>query len=319
MKYFVLVVCLLVFVACRQEDALEEEISKIEVNLEVERFDTLFAQTTANELPELKQAYPFLFPKRIADSVWVDMLSDTLQQEILREVSKKFADFDKIELEVRKFYQHLKYYDKVFTEPRFITVINNVDYRESIVVTDSITLVALDNYLGEDHYFYDFISVYLRKNFTPEAISVNLAEAYAKKYAFQPSRKTLLDEMIYYGKLLYFKDIMIPFKSDYEKIGYTPEELSWAKANEAQIWSYLVDSELLFSTDNTLPARFITPAPFSKFYLEIDNESPGRIGQYLGWQIIKAYMEQNKDVDVFEMMHKSSQEIFDNTKYKPAK
>ena len=112
---------------------------------------------------------------------------------------------------------------------------------------------------------------------------------------------------------------MIPFKSDYKKIGYTPEEISWAKANEAQICSYLVDSELLFSTDNTLPARFLTPAPFSKFYLEIDNESPGRIGQYLGWQIIKAYMEQNKDVYVFEIMHKSSQEIFDNTKYKPAK
>lgn len=319
MKYFVFIFCLLLFIACNEDNALEAEIAKIEVDLEVERFDKLFAQTTEEELPKLKQAYPFLFPKRIVDSVWVEMLSDTLQVEILREVNSKFSDFDDVELEIRKFYQHLKYYDKVFNEPRFITVINNVDYRESIVVTDSIALVALDNYLGEDHYFYDFISVYLRKNFTPEAISVNLAEAYAKKYAFQPSRKTLLDEMIYYGKLLYFKDVMLPFKSDFEKIGYTPEEFNWAKANEAQIWSYLVDGELLFSTDNTLPSRFITPAPFSKFYLEIDNESPGRIGQYVGWQIIKAYMAQNKDVDVLEMMHKSSQEIFDNTKYKPAK
>ena len=319
MKYFLFLISSLVFLACHQENALETEISRIEVDFNVERFDKLFAKTTEAELPKLKKAYPFLFPKRIADSVWVEMLSDTLQQEILREVDKKFADFDKVEVEVYKFYQHLKYYDKVFTEPRFITVINNVDYRESIVVTDSIALVALDNYLGEDHYFYDFISVYLRKNFTPEAISVNLAEAYAKKYAFQTSRKTLLDEMIYFGKLLYFKDVMIPFKTDYEKIGYTPEELNWAKANEAQVWSYLVDGELLFSTDNTLPARFITPAPFSKFYLEIDNESPGRIGQFIGWQIIRAFMEQNKEADIFEMMHKSSQEIFDNTKYKPAK
>ena len=319
MKYFLFLISSLVFLACHQENALETEISRIEVDFNVERFDKLFAKTTEAELPKLKKAYPFLFPKRIADSVWVEMLSDTLQQEILREVDKKFTDFDKVEVEVYKFYQHLKYYDKVFTEPRFITVINNVDYRESIVVTDSISLVALDNYLGDDHYFYDFISVYLRKNFTPEAISVNLAEAYAKKYAFQTSRKTLLDEMIYFGKLLYFKDVMIPFKTDYEKIGYTPEELNWAKANEAQVWSYLVDGELLFSTDNTLPARFITPAPFSKFYLEIDNESPGRIGQFIGLQIIRAYMEQNKEVDIFEMMHKSSQEIFDNTKYKPAK
>jgi gliding motility-associated lipoprotein GldB len=319
MKYFLFLICSLVFLACHQENALETEISKIEVDLEIERFDKLFAQTTESELPQLKQTYPFLFPKRIADSVWVNMLKDTLQQEILREVDKKFSDFDAVELEIRKFYQHLKYYDKVFKEPRLITVINNVDYRESIVVTDSIALIALDNYLGEDHYFYDFISVYLRKNFKPESISVNLAEAYAEKYAYQTSRKTLLDEMIYFGKLLYFKDLMLPFKSDAEKIGYTGEEIKWATANEAQVWSYLVDGELLFNTDNSLPARFITPAPFSKFYLEIDNESPGRIGQYIGWQIIKAYMEQNKDTDVFQMMHKTSQEIFDNTKYKPEK
>jgi len=319
MKYFLFLVCSIVLLSCHQENALEAEISKIQLDVEIERFDKLFAQTTESDLPKLKQAYPFLFPKRIADSVWVEMLTDTLQQEILTEVQNKFADFDKVELEIRKFYQHLKYYDKVFNEPRLITVINNVDYRESIVVTDSIALIALDNYLGEDHYFYDFISVYLRKNFKPEAISVNLAEAYAEKYTYQSSRKNLLDEMIYFGKLLYFKDVMLPFKSDAEKIGYAEEELNWARANEAQVWSYLVDGALLFSTDNSLPARFITPAPFSKFYLEIDNESPGRIGQYIGWQIVKAYMKQNKEVDLFKMMQTSTQDIFDNTKYKPIK
>lgn len=319
MKYFLFLVCSFVLLSCHQENALEAEISKIQFDVEIERFDKLFAQTTESDLPKLKQAYPFLFPKRIADSVWVEMLTDTLQQEILTEVQNKFADFDKVELEIRKFYQHLKYYDKVFNEPRLITVINNVDYRESVVVTDSIALIALDNYLGEDHYFYDFISVYLRKNFKPEAISVNLAKAYAEKYTYQSSRKNLLDEMIYFGKLLYFKDVMLPFKPDAEKIGYTEEEINWAHTNEAQVWSYLVDGAFLFSTDNSLPARFITPAPFSKFYLEIDNESPGRIGQYIGWQIVKAYMKQNNEVDLFKMMQTSTQDIFDNTKYKPIK
>lgn len=319
MKHFFFVLSLLLLLSCNSESALESEISKMNVTLEIERFDKLFANTTETELPKLKQAYPFLFPKRIADSVWVEMLKDTIQQEILREVDKKFTDFDAVELEIRKFYQHLKYYDKTFQEPRFITVINNVDYRESVVVTDTIALVALDNYLGEDHYFYDLISVYLRRNLKPEAISVNLAEAYAEKYAYQTSRKTLLDEMIYFGKLLYFKQVMLPFKSDAEKIGYTDEELNWAQINEAEIWRYFVDGELLFSTDNSLPARFIAPAPFSKFYLEIDNESPGRTGQFLGWQIVKAYMQQNKDIDLFKMLQTSAQEIFDNTKYKPAK
>lgn len=317
MRHSFFILSLILLSACNSESALETEISKINVELEVERFDKLFANTSATELPQLKKAYPFLFPKRIADSVWVEMLKDTLQQEILREVNIKFSDFDEVELEIRKFYQHLKFYDKTFQEPRFITVINNVDYRESIVVTDTIALVALDNYLGEDHYFYDFMSVYLRKNFISDAISVNLAEAYAKKYAFQTARKTLLDEMIYFGKLLYFKDVMLPFKSDAEKIGYSEAELNWARTNESEIWRYFVDGELLFSTDVSLPSRFIAPAPFSKFYLEIDNESPGRTGQYLGWQIVRAYMKQNKEIDLFKMMQTSPQEIFDNTKYKP--
>jgi len=76
---------------------------------------------------------------------------------------------------------------------------------------------------------------------------------------------------------------------------------------------------LLFSTDSKLPSRFINPAPFSKFYIEdVDADSPGRLGQYIGWQIVRAYMDQN-DVSLKEMLIKSTEEIFNNTKFKPRK
>ena len=80
-------------------------------------------------------------------------------------------------------------------------------------------------------------------------------------------RKTLLDEMIYFGKQLYFKDVMIPFMTDPDRIGYSQEELKWAQANEEPIWSLFVLNEMLFGTDSSLPTRFIADAPFSKFYL----------------------------------------------------
>lgn len=319
MKYFLFLICSLVFLACQQENALETEISKIDVDLNVERFDRLFANTAEEDLPKLKSVYPFLFPNRVPDSVWVETLKDTIQQELFNEVHKTFTDFSEVELELFKLFQHIKYYDKTFAEPRFITVTNNVRYRESVVVTDTIVLVALDNYLGTNHHFYTSIPEYLTENFKPSQIVVNVAEAYAEKYQYQTDRKTLLNEMIYFGKLLYFKDMMIPFKTNAEKIGYSEEQLTWAINNESEVWSYFIERELLFSTDSKLPSRFITPAPFSKFYLEIDNDSPGRIGQFIGWQIIKAYMKQNKEVDLFKMMQTSAQEIFDNTKYKPAK
>tara|TARA_R110002074_G_scaffold398112_1_gene589561 strand:- start:111 stop:341 length:231 start_codon:yes stop_codon:yes gene_type:complete len=76
---------------------------------------------------------------------------------------------------------------------------------------------------------------------------------------------------------------------------------------------------MLFSTDSKLLGRFINPAPFSKFYLEdIDADSPGRLGQYLGWQIVRAYMEQN-DVNLKEMLITSTEDIFNNSKFKPRK
>jgi uncharacterized protein YjaZ len=125
--------------------------------------------------------------------------------------------------------------------------------------------------------------------------------------------------MIYFGKQLYFKDLMIPFKTEAQRIGYTEAQLKWAFSNESYIWRYFIERELLFSTDSKLPGRFITPAPFSKFYLEgIDTESPGRLGQYMGWQIVRAYMQQNK-VSLKDLLKADSEEIFNNSKFKPRK
>jgi uncharacterized protein YjaZ len=197
-------------------------------------------------------------------------------------------------------------------------VTSNVDYRNKTVVTDTIVIISLDTYLGSDHEFYADIPRFLTQNMKKSQIVSDLAGNYAKNYMFQSQRKTLLDEMIYFGKQLYFKDRMIPFKSDAEKIGYTQEQLDWAAANESQIWSYFIEKEMLYSTDNSLPGRFITDAPFSKFYLELDNESPGRLGQYMGWQIVKSYMN-NNDVLMKDMLQMEAKEIFENSKFKPRK
>ena len=120
-------------------------------------------------------------------------------------------------------------------------------------------------------------------------------------------------------KVLYFEDKVIPFKAENERISYTEKQINWAKNNEASIWSYFVERELLFSTSAKLPSRFINPAPFSKFYLEdIDSESPGKIGQYMGWQIVKAYMQHN-DTLLKDMLIMNAEDIFNKSKFKPKK
>jgi hypothetical protein len=245
-------------------------------------------------------------------------MKDTLQQHIFKEVDKTFSDFKGTTNDMKSLFQHLKYYDKTFTAPRVVTLTNFVDYRNKTIVTDTIVLIALDNYLGERHEFYDDIPKYLAQNMKPTQIVSDLASDYAQKYMFQSQKKTLLDDMIYFGKQLYFKDKMIPFETDAEKIGYTQEQLDWAISNESYIWRYFIEKELLYSTNNSLPSRFINPAPFTKFYLELDSESPGRLGQYIGWKIIRSYMEHNT-VELMDMLQMDANDIFNNAKFKPRK
>jgi len=320
MRICIILIVGLLLVCCNDDSKIESEISKIEIEFEVERFDKLFLEATPNDLPKLKNAYPFLFSEKVPDSIWITKMNDSLQNVVLKEVSKTYSDLKGVKNELTSLFQHLKYYDKFFTIPRVITLSNNVAYRNRIVVTDTIMLIALDNYLGEDHRFYvdSDIPMYLAKNFTEPQIVSDIASNYAEKYAFQTRRKTLLDEMIYFGKLLYFKDMVIPFKTDAEKIGYTQAQLQWAEANESPIWSHFIEKEMLYSTDSKLPFRFIADAPFSKFYLELDNDSPGRLGQYIGWQIVKAYA-QNTGKDLMRIMQEDPETIFRTSKFKPKK
>ena len=124
--------------------------------------------------------------------------------------------------------------------------------------------------------------------------------------------------MVYNGKELYLKDLLLPDYSDAEKIGYAPEQIKWCEENESYMWRYFVEEEMLYSADQKLITRFINPAPFSKFYLEIDNESPGRVGSWIGWQMVRSYMENNK-VSVEDLLKADTKEIFTKSKYKPKK
>jgi len=91
------------------------------------------------------------------------------------------------------------------------------------------------------------------------------------------------------------------------------------KENEIYIWQYFIENQLLYNTSPSLQKRFIEPAPFSKFYLEIDNESPGRIGVWLGWQIIKSYISRHPKTDINAILSLPAQTIFSKSNYKPRK
>ncbi len=315
---FFLLAFLTILFSCTSEKKIKKEVSVIPVNIDVVRFDQKFAAATPENLSELKKEFPYLFPEQYPDSVWVEKMQDTLQFQLETEVDKVFGDFSDVEDEIESLFQHLKYYFPSFNEPKIITVISDVDYRNKIAIADTLLVIGLDNFLGKEHFFYVDIPIYLAKNFTKEQLTPSIAEAYAELLIPRPTGRTLLDAMVYYGKMHYLKQILLPLFDENQILGYTKEELQWAEENESEIWRYFVEREMLYSSDPQLAPRFINPAPFSKFYLELDNESPGRLGQYMGWQIVKSYAE-NNDFSLAQLMATTPQELFNNAKFKPRK
>jgi hypothetical protein len=231
-------------------------------------------------------------------------------------VDSVFVNFESTELDLRSLYKHIKYYNPSLKKPRLITIYSDVDSRNKVIVTDSIVLIGIDNYLGATHEFYDGFYSYIKKNMNKDQIVMDLADTYAARWINSPRRNTFLEELVYQGKKLYLKDLWVPSAEDYIKIGYTEDELQWAEANEFYIWQYFVEKELLYSTEPKLLTRFINPGPFSRFNLELDSESPGSIGRYIGWKIIRSYVK-NNNTSLLQMLQMDAQSIFNKAKFKP--
>ncbi|MDT0293370.1 gliding motility lipoprotein GldB [Mesonia ostreae] len=317
--YFLSFFILLAFASCKNDAGLEKEIAKIPIDFQVDRFDMEFAQASSEDLPRLKKKYPFLFPAQYSDSLWINQMEDEVQLELEEEVQKAFPDFESEKDEIISLFQHFKYYFPEFKAPHVVTIISEVDYRNKVVATDSLLLISLDTYLGEDHKFYDGMQVYLKKNFIEEQLPSDIAFEYAQQLLGEEKGRSFLEQIIYYGKILYVKDKVLPFMEDARKIGYTSKEIEWAQANEEQIWRYFIEKELLYKTDNDLRARFINIAPFSKFRLNLDNESPPQIGQYIGWQIVRQFANKNERITLKQLLTLDAECIFKEANFKPKK
>ncbi|MDO5104845.1 gliding motility lipoprotein GldB [Capnocytophaga sp.] len=317
MKRLFLCVGLLAFIGC--QDKKEKEIASISVPFETVRFDSLFFETPADKLPELRKEFPFFFTSNIDDKEWIDIQKDTLRQELYQEVRKHIGNFASEKKEIKNLFQHIKYYFPNFKAPKVITLTSEVDYQSRVIYADSLLLIGIDNYLGENHYFYENIQKYIRFELKKEYIVIDLAEAFAEKLIPRYQYLTFLDNIIYEGKKLYLIERLLPKKSQADILKYETLKWKWATENESQIWRYFIENDLLYQTDKRLLNRFVYPAPFSKFYLELDNESPGGVGRFVGLQIVQSFMEKNSQTSLIEMLAMKSDELFKKSSYKPKK
>lgn len=318
MRKITFIIALVVaFVSCDQKTKSEKEVESIPVALQVERFDKLFFETPPKDLSKLKKEFPFFFPAGNDDKVWLEKMQNPLWRELYTEVQKKYSNFEPQKEELQTLFKHIKYNFPKTKTPKVITVISEMDYTNKVIYTDSLLIISLELYLGKEHKFYQFPN-YLKQNFEPKQMMPDVVSSFADSKIPSLMDHSLLGQMIYSGKELYLKDLLIPEYSDAEKMGYTPEQIKWCEENESYMWRYFLEKEMLYSADSKLANRFINPAPFSKFYLEIDNESPGRVGAWMGWQMIRSFVK-NNEIPIEELLKMNAKELFKKSKYKPKK
>jgi len=318
--FFLIGTLFFIVFGCEEATKVKPEIAGMKLRAEVVRFDRIFAQASETQIPQLREDYPYLFPQQYPDSVWGAKMNDSVQQEIFNEVNQTFGDFESQTEDITLLFKHIKYYFPKFEPPKVITLTSDVAYDNRIILADSLLLIGLDNYLGADHKFYRSFSRYITQQLDQAYLTSDIAAAFAKSVNAYPRDRSFLSRMVYYGKELYLKELLLPTADDFQYINFTYDEYQWATENERQVWRYFIENELLYSTDTKLNQRFLDPAPFSKFQLElIDSESPGRIGRFIGWQIVRAFAKKNPDLTLIDLLDLPADELFKKSNYKPKK
>ena len=178
--------------------------------------------------------------------------------------------------------------------------------------------IGLDMFLGKKYPYYSSLNIpnYVIEYLEPDQIVINVARVLAEDFVPPAEGEiTMLDKIIEEGKKLYFAEQLLPKTEKNKIIEYTTEQYTWCEENVFNIWSYLIDGDLLYNSNYTKYKRYVEDAPTT---LGMPPESPGKVGVWVGWQIVKKYMATHKGVSLRDLMvNTDAQEILKQSKYKP--
>jgi hypothetical protein len=137
----------------------------------------------------------------------------------------------------------------------------------------------------------------------------------AELFPDQSGGKPLIQQMVEKGKQWYLLDLFMPTTADSLKTGYTQQQLDWCAENEGLIWSYIVKNEDLQSLTPTVIQTYIGESPFTQGFSP--EFSPGNLGQWIGWQIVKKFVGKNSGMRAEDLMRTPATKIIEEAKYKP--
>jgi hypothetical protein len=247
-----------------------------------------------------------------------DFVTDPRSQEILDTILKRYPDLKQLERTLgRAFARYNLLFDRGTKIPRIYTYLSFLDYENRVIFVDTALVIAIDMYLGAHCQFYDAIALpmYIRRRLDYEFIAPDAMRAvahYELERTPQPLQ-TLLDHMVLHGKVAYFLEKVLPESTSADRFGFTPEQMAWCRRSEQMMWSHLVGSKLLFEQNSFRFRAFIGESPT----VQIFPGSPGRVGHFIGYRIVRRYMENTGSTFPELFAETDAQKILRLSNYRP--
>jgi len=247
-----------------------------------------------------------------------NFVQDAMIKNVYNQAQKIFTDeeINTLENKLTAGFKHLKYHLPQTALPRqYVCFLSGWNY--NITTIDSTLGISLDMYLGSENKYYKMLQFpnykthFMNKDYVVcDAMKGWLIHCYDKNEQLN----NLLNHMLFYGKLYYALDAALPDVEDSVKIQYTRVQMQYCKSFQKNLWAYFTDKNRLYNNDLKELAPFISDGPFTS---AISKDCPPRIAAYVGWQVVRSYMNKNPKVSVEQLMNTEAQIILAKSKYKP--
>jgi len=330
-------------ISCSNKDG-GPDVSGIKVTLVVSRFDAdFFGMDTTNidkSIQVLSRSYPGFLQAFLQTIVGVNDAAGIktffrLHKTIFDSAQKKYKNFQPVKKDLENAFRHVKFYFPSYKLPTQIIPIvgpmnsiddmakmTNGDYSPDFVGPDFLG-ISLQFYLGKDFPFYHadyFINnvapLYRSRRFDGAYITADAMKVISDDlFPDKSNTMSFIDQMIERGKRWWLIDKFLPDTPDSIKTGYTQKQLEWCEENEGLIWSYIIKNEDLHTINPVTIQTYIGEAPFTQGFSQ--EYSPGNIGSWIGWQIVKRFAANNAALKPAELMAAPAKQILEEAKYKP--
>ena len=228
---------------------------------------------------------------------------------------EKFANVDSLQETINLAFARLHYLYPNWEIPTVYLFVSG--FNSSVIYYENIMGVGVDMYLGSDYPYYNQVVYdYQKQTMRKECVAGDLLSMYlAYNIPYNSEYNRLLDQMIFRGKQMFLLGQLLPNEPAWEIIGYSKEQWDWCLQYERAIWTRIMENRDLFKTESSVLSSYLNDGPFTAV---VTQDSPGRLGLWMGWRIVDSYMQNNKDVTLLELMNSNdAQKILEQSFYKP--